>query len=120
MLEKAGAVPDGIKDGLTAQHCPDRLIAAAEPLGNGDDIRADRIGLGGKEMAGAPHAAHHLIKDQQHTVTVTNVPDALKITFFSRHRAQRCPDNRLGDKGKDIFSAEAVNLRFQLVGHRRP
>jgi hypothetical protein len=58
--------------------------------------------------AGAAHAAHHLIEYEQHTVPIADLAHALEIARDRGNRAQRGADNRLGDKGDDIFATELL------------
>ena len=67
-------------------------------------------------MAGAPHAAHHLVQNQQHAVAVANLADAFQIAGHRRHRARRCAHHRLGHKGHHALGAETLDLRLQLIG----
>ena len=64
---------------LGGEHGPDRLVAAAEPLGDRLDVGRHTLLLPGVQRAGAPHAAHHLIEDQQRAVTVADVAHGTEV-----------------------------------------
>src|SRR3546814_8074173 len=77
VLEKAAAVFEGVEDLLAQQSRADRLVAAAETLGDGHDVGGDALLLAGMQGAGAAHAAHHLVEDQQHAVCVADLADEI-------------------------------------------
>ena len=64
VLERARALPDGVDDVPAREHGADRLIAAAQSLGDGLDIGRDAFLLPRVQRAGAAHAAHHLVENQ--------------------------------------------------------
>src|SRR5882757_2455004 len=65
MLERARTVADGIDDAPARKHGADRLIAAAEPLGDRLNVGRDAFLLPGMARAGAAHAAHQLVEDEE-------------------------------------------------------
>ena len=109
VLEEARAVADRLEDAARDQSRPDRLIARAEALGDRHDVRPHAVLLAGEQRAGAAHAAHHLIEDQQHAVAVADLADRLEIARHRRHRAERRADHRLGDEGDHAVRAEALH-----------
>ena len=115
VLEQARAVPERVIDLSRKQRRPDRLIAAAETLGDGGDIGADAFLFLREDGAGPAHAAHHLVEDQQHTVAVADLADAPEIAGHRRHRAKRRADHRLGNEGDDLIGAEFEDLVLQLL-----
>src|SRR6476620_7802506 len=56
VLESARSLPDRTDDAPAREHCADRLIAAAQPLGDSLDIRGDAFLLPGVARTGAAHA----------------------------------------------------------------
>ena len=116
MLEEAASRLDRPVDVVAAHHRPDRLVTGAQPLGDGQDIGPHAIRFAGEHMAGPAHAAHHLVKDQQHAVPVADLADAGEIAIKRRHRAKRRTDHRLGHERHDIPCAQPQDFRFQLVG----
>ena len=69
--------------------------------------------------AGAAHAAHHLVEDQQRAVAVADLAHAAEVAGQRGDAAERGADHRLGDEGDDGVGAEALELRLQLVGEAR-
>ena len=124
MLEEAAALGEGVVDGLAEQHGADRLVAAAQSLGDGHEVGRDAFLLAGMQRAGAAHAAHHLVEDQQHAVAIADLADALEVAFGRRHRARRRADHRLGDEGHHRVGTELEDLRPRArrrrVGRRPP
>src|SRR5262249_19613169 len=94
----------------------DWRVAAAQPFRDRYQVRAHFLLLAGIEGAGTPHAAHHLIEDEQDTVSIADVADALEIAWHRRDRAQGGADDRLGDKRDDVATAEFIDLDFELLG----
>src|SRR5262249_9654364 len=65
--------------------------------------------------AGASHAAHHLVENEEHAVAIADLAHALEI---SRHRgdgAQGGAHDRLGDEGDDVLAAELFELALELL-----
>ena len=106
---------DRLEDVPAEQHRADRLVAAAQPLGDGHQVGRDAFLLARMQRAGAAHAAHDLVEDQQHAVAVADLADALEIARDRRHRAGGGADHRLGDEGHDGVGAELEDLRLELL-----
>ena len=119
MLEEARALANGVDDAVRDQHGADRLIAGAEPFRHADDVGNDALMLEGEARAATAHAAHHLVEDEKHAVTVANLADALEIAGHGGHGAERRADHRLGDEGHHRGRAELLDLRLELVGDAR-
>ena len=66
--------------------------------------------------AGAAHAAHHLVQDQQRAVAVADLPHALEIAGQRGDAAGGGADHRFGEEGDDRLGAEALELGLQFVG----
>src|SRR5260370_30888162 len=84
MLERARAPPDGVNNACAREHRADRLVAAAESLGDGLDIRRDALLLPRMQCAGAPHAAHDLVEDHQCAMAIADVSDGAEVTLRRR------------------------------------
>src|SRR6266545_1776931 len=67
------------------------------------------------ERAGAAHAAHHLVENEQDAVAVADIAHALEITRHRRDRPQRGADDRLRHEGDDGIAAERMDLVFELL-----
>jgi hypothetical protein len=70
--------------------------------------------LAGEERARAPHAAHHLVEDQQHAVTVADLTHGAEVAGHRRHRAHGRADHRFGNEGDHRFRTELLDGRLQL------
>ncbi len=68
------------------------------------------------QRAGAAHAAHHLVQDQQRAVAVADIADGLEVPGGRGHAAGRGAHHGLRHEGGDGVGAEALELRFQLGG----
>src|SRR4029079_10621530 len=75
VLQCPGAMRDGIINLARADRCADRLIATAETLAEGDDIRDHAVLLARQECPRPAGSAHHFIEDQQDSVAITDVTD---------------------------------------------
>ena len=67
--------------------------------------------------AGAAHATHHFVQDQQDAVAIADLADAFEISRRRGHRAECRADHRLGDECGDVVWPESLDFGFQLVGH---
>ena len=114
VLEEARAVADRLEDRAGDQRRPDRLIAGAEALGDRHQIRPHRVLLAGEHGAGAAHAAHHLVEDQQHAVAIADRAHRGEVARQGRHGAERGADHRLGDEADHPVGAEALDGRLEL------
>ena len=87
-------------------------------------VGRDAFLLAGVQRAGAAHAAHHLVEDQQDAVAVADRADALEIAGDRRHRAGGRADHGLGDEGDDPIAAELEDLVLERLrgarAHRPP
>src|SRR5258707_15747156 len=81
VLESSRAPPDRIDDISACEHRADRLIAAAESLGDRLDIRSNILLFPGVKGARPAHAAHYLVEDQQSAVPVANFAHRPEVTF---------------------------------------
>ena len=68
------------------------------------------------QRSGSPHAAHHLVENEQDAVAVANRPDALEIVADRRDRAQGRADHGLGDEGDDAVGADFDDLVLERLG----
>ena len=104
-----------LDDTAADQNAADRLIAAAQTLGDDLNVRRDALLLPGVHRAGAAHAAHHLVQDQQRAVPVADLAHAPEIAGKRRDAAGRRADHGLGEKRDDRVGAETLELRLQFV-----
>ena len=98
------------------QHGADGLVAAAQTLGDRLQIRGDPLLLPGVQRAGAAHAAHHLVQDQQGAVAVADFTHGAEIAGRGGDAAGGGAYHRLRDEGGDLVGAEALELRLQFCG----
>ena len=110
---------------LPHQHRADRLIAAAQALGDGHQVGGNAFLLEGVQAAGAAHAAHHFVGDEQDAVTVADVANAAEIPGHRRQRARGGAAHRLRAEGDDAVRTQPGDGLFELtrqplaVGSRR-
>ena len=114
MHEGARSVADRSDHMARHQDAAHRLIAAAQSLRDHLDIRRDRFLFPGMHGAGAAHAAHHLIQDQQRAVTRADLPHRPEIAGQRRDAAERCTHHRFRDEGRDGLGAERLELGLQF------
>ena len=114
--EAAGTGVQRIDDPAVDQHAADRLVAAAETLRHHLQVRRDAFLFPGMHRAGAAHAAHHLIEDQQRAVAVADLAHALEIAGQRGDAAGGGADDGFGDEGDDGVGAEQLEFRLQFVG----
>jgi hypothetical protein len=96
MVEEPAAPLERVDDPFVHQYAADRLVTAAKTFGDRHQIGNDVLLLDRVQRAGAAHAAHHLIDDQQDAVAVADVTDAAEITRYraSNPRSHRRPFRR--------------------------
>ena len=68
------------------------------------------------QRPGAPHAAHHLVEDQQRAVAVADLAHGREIPGGRRNAAGGGAHHRLGHEGGHRVGAESLELRLQLCG----
>ena len=111
----AGTSGQRLNNTIGNQNPADRLITAAETLGDDLDVRGDPLLLPGVHGAGAAHAAHHLIQDQQRAMAVANLPHAPEIARDRGDATGRRADHRFGQERDDRVGTDTLELRLQLV-----
>ena len=114
--EATGAVADRVQHTVIHQDAPDRLVAAAQPLGDDLDVGGDAFGLPRMQRAAATHPGHHLVQDQQGAVAVAHRAHGGEIPGQRRHAAQRGADHRLGHEGGHGVGADALEFGLELIG----
>ena len=114
VLERARTVAEDIDDTRARKHGADRLIAAAQPLGDRLDVGRDAFLLPGVARAGAAHAAHHLVEEDERAVPVADLADGAEISLRRRHAAGGRAHNRLGDERRHGLRAETLEFRLEL------
>ena len=119
VLEKASATLNRTINPITAQCCANRHVTTAQSFGDRHDIGNNPLLLACEKGACAPHAAHHLIKDQKYTITVAYFTDTLEVPFNRRHRSECCADDWLSDEGHDRFRTKTQNFSFQFISNTR-
>ena len=106
---------ESVEDLLAEQHRADGLVAAAEALGDRHQVGRDAVLLAGVQRAGATHAAHHLVEDQEHAVAVADLADAPEIAGSGGHRSRRRADDGFRDEGHHGVRAELENFVFERL-----
>ena len=103
-------------DAIVDQNTADRLIAAAQALGDDLDVGGDAFLLPRVHGAGAAHPAHDLIQDQQRAVAVAYPADALEVAGQRRDAAGGGTDDGFGEERHHRVGAEAPEFRFKFLG----
>ncbi len=119
VLERSGAGADGLDDLAAREHGADRLVAAAESLGDRLDIGCDALLLPRMQRAGAAHAAHDLVQDQERAVTIADFAHRSEIALGRRHAAGSGADHRFGDEGRNRVGTKPQEFGFEFVGKAR-
>ena len=120
VLEQATALAHGFHNLVLRQYRANRLVAAAQAFGDGHQVGADAFLLYRVQAAGAAHAAHHLVSDQQDAIAVAQRAQAFPVTGWCRHGAQGGAHHGLGHKGDDLVGAQFLELGIHLgqqTGH---
>ena len=102
------------------EHGADGLKAAAEPLCDHEQIRHDTFLLAGVQRARTSHPAHHLVQDQQYTVTIADLADRGEVTGHRRQRARRGAADGLRHERDDAPLAARADRVVQLRREAQP
>lgn len=84
MLKDAGAVRHRIHDLFVGDDGADGHIAAAQTLGDGDQVGRDAEVIDGEGGAGAAEAGDDLVAAKKNVIFIADFPYALKV-FYGRH-----------------------------------
>ena len=117
MLEEAASRFDSAVDFGAAEHRANRLVTGTKTLCDGYDIGPDIIRLAGKKMARPPHAAHHLVKDEKHTMPVADLANTAEVAFNRRNGAKRRANNGLCNERHHRFRAKPLDFGLKFIGH---
>ena len=101
------------------QQGADRRKTAAQALRDRHQVGTDSLLLAGVQRAGAAHAAHHLVENEQNAVPVADLAHAAEVAGHGRDRAERGSDHRFGHEGDDVVAAELLDLGLELFGETR-
>ena len=119
VLEEAAAPRHRVDDPFLGQHGADRLVAAAQPLRDHQEVGHDTVLLAGVQRAGAAHPAHHLVQDQQAPVPVADLAHRLEVPGHRRQHAGRRAADGLGDERDHLVRADPLHRRVELGGEPR-
>ena len=89
-------------------------VAARNALGKLHDVRLDAVTLQAEPSPGSPEPGNHLVRDQQHVVSVTDLPNAREVVWWRNDDAARAL-HRFGNEGCDRIRAFTHDGRFKLV-----
>ncbi|AMD50667.1 hypothetical protein F783_014840 [Bordetella holmesii F627] len=70
----------------------------------------------GIQAAGAAHAAHDLVSDEQHAVTVAYLAHLAEVAWNGRYGACRGTDHRFGHEGHDGCRSQCLESLLQFGG----
>ncbi len=115
VLEESAASADRVHDLVARQYGADGLVAAAQALGDGDQVGYSAFLLHGIQGPGAAHAAHHLVGDVENAVAVADVANALDVPGRGRHGTHGGSDDGLGAEGDDPLRAGMADGRVEFV-----
>ena len=73
-------------------HGTERRKTTVEPFPEYQDVGHDTEMLEGEPAAGATHAAHHFVGDEQHVVTPADLPSSLIVVAARHDGPRRGPD----------------------------
>src|SRR5258708_21052454 len=96
--ESAGAGGDWIDDFLAGDDGAERSVSAGEAFGGDQDVRRHLKMINGEVAAGAAHAGHDFVGDEQHAVTAADFGDALQMCWRRNDRAERRAADRFENK----------------------
>jgi len=119
MLEEPACLGDCGDDLFVHEHRADRLIAAAQTLGDRHQVRCDTLLLDCVQRARAAHAAHHFVGEEKDAVPIADLANAAEVSRHRRHRSGSRADDRLGAEGDHVLTPEPGNGFFQLLRQSR-
>jgi hypothetical protein len=119
VLERARAVGEGLENPLRQHDRADRLVAAAQSLGDRHQIGRNALLLAGVERSRASHAAHDFVENEQNPVTVADRSDAPEVVGCRRNRAQGRPNHGLGHEGDHALRADLEQLVLEGLSGAR-
>ena len=102
MEECSRTVGDCIHNFRARDHRAERGITAGESLGGDENVSLDVPVLDSEVAAGASHAGHDLVRDEQNAMAAADVRDTLQISGRRNHCAQGRSTYRLEDEAGDL------------------
>ena len=91
--ERAGSVGDRVDDFLAGDDCAERGVSAGESFGGDEDVGGN-AGIVSKPVlnrevaAGAAHAGHDFVGDEEHAVAVADFGDRLQVSGWGNDCAE--------------------------------
>ena len=102
-------------DFLAQDRRGERDVAPRQTLSDRHHIRDDCVVLERAPGAAATRPAHHLVRDDEHPVPVTDRAHRLGVSGRSRHRPSRSSDDRLEDERRDPLRARRADACVELI-----
>src|SRR5260370_29304965 len=88
-------------------------------LAQSDDVRVHIPVVNREWLAGASHAGHHFVGDQEDVMPAADLGDALDVAFGWRRSAQSRTHKRLKDECRDRSRGIVLKKCLQLVSARQ-
>ena len=119
VLERAGAVGEGVENALRQEDRADRLVAAAEPLGDRHEVGRDPFLRASVERPGASHAAHDFVEDEQDAVAVADRAYALEIISDRGNHRPSAPTTVSATKAITVSGPSSISFISSACAARR-
>ena len=98
---------DGLRHPVRVDGGAERQVARRQALGHRHDIGFHAIRGRVPPDAAAARAAHHLVRQSQHAISVADLAHPLGIARRCRHPAAGSPHHRLKNKGSNLSGPTA-------------
>ena len=116
MHESGRAFFEGVDDAGRDEDCAEGCVTAGDSLSGENDVGLEAPVLAGEWLAGAAHAGHDFVGDQEDAVTAADFGDASGVAVDSGHGAQRGADHRFEDEGSDRGGVVGGEKNVEVIG----
>src|SRR5579864_3299437 len=116
VLKRAGTAFKSFYYPWSYNHATKRRISAGRTFAECDHVRHNIPVIDSEGCAGASHAGHYFIGDEQHVMVAADISNALNVAIGRHRRAQSRADDRFKNKCRDGLLAVVAQKGLQLLG----
>jgi len=116
VLKSAAAVFESLRDVRRDDDRAERSVAAGDSLSYQDDVGLDVPVLNSERLAGASHAGHDFVGDEQNLVLAANFSDAWGVVGWRDGCAKSGAHDRFEDEGGDGAGIRSLEKLVEVIG----
>jgi hypothetical protein len=114
--EGGGALFEGIDDAGSDEDRAEGSVTASDSLPGENDVGLETPVLTGEGLAGASHAGHNFVGDEEDAVAAADFGDAGGVAVDGGNGAERAADDGFEDEGGDRGNIVRAEKNVEIIG----